>query len=168
MEITRIEPFLEYWDNIRGRTLRIARCIPADRFDWSYREDRFTCADLLRHLAAIERWMFAENVHGRPSRYPGHGKELADGPDAVFAWVDRMHGESMELFGRLSPELLARRVSTPAGIPITAWKWLRAMVEHEAHHRGQLYLYLAMLEVPTPPLYGLTSEEVRDRSDSLP
>jgi uncharacterized damage-inducible protein DinB len=40
-------------------------------------------------------------------------------------------------------------------------KWLRAMVEHEVYHRGQLYLYLGLLGVPTPPLYGLTSEQVR-------
>ena len=38
------------------------------------------------------------------------------------------------------------------------------MVEHEAHHRGQLYLMLGMLDVPTPPLFGLTSEEVLARS----
>jgi uncharacterized damage-inducible protein DinB len=38
------------------------------------------------------------------------------------------------------------------------------MVEHEVHHRGQIYLMLNMLEVPTPPLFGLTSEEVRARS----
>jgi hypothetical protein len=30
--------------------------------------------------------------------------------------------------------------------------------EHEIHHRGQIYIYLALLEVPTPPLYGLTSD----------
>jgi uncharacterized damage-inducible protein DinB len=47
---------------------------------------------------------------------------------------------------------------------IARWKWLRLMVEHEIHHRGQVYLYLAILGVPTPPLYGLTSEEVRARS----
>jgi uncharacterized damage-inducible protein DinB len=39
----------------------------------------------------------------------------------------------------------------------------RLMTEHEIHHRGQIYLYLAMLDVPTPPLYGLTSEQVRAR-----
>jgi len=48
-----------------------------------------------------------------------------------------------------------------------AWKWLRAMVEHEAHHRGQLYLMLGMIGIPTPPIFGLTSEEVRDRSVPL-
>ncbi|PYU63953.1 MAG: hypothetical protein DMG56_08020 [Acidobacteria bacterium] len=31
------------------------------------------------------------------------------------------------------------------------------MVEHEIHHRGQIHLYLGMLGVPTPPVYGLTS-----------
>lgn len=109
--------------------------------------------------------MFAENVVGRPSRYPGHGRDLADGPEEVFAYLDRMHAEAMGIFAALTSEGLAARVTTPAGTPITAWKWLRSMVEHEAHHRGQLYLYLALLEVPTPPLYGLTSEQVRERSE---
>jgi uncharacterized damage-inducible protein DinB len=38
------------------------------------------------------------------------------------------------------------------------------MVEHEAHHRGQIYLMLGMLGIPTPPLYGLTEERVRELS----
>lgn len=45
-----------------------------------------------------------------------------------------------------------------------AWKWLRAMLEHGAHHRGQLYLTLGLLGVPTPPIYGLTEPELRARS----
>ena len=35
------------------------------------------------------------------------------------------------------------------------------MVEHEIHHRGQLYMYLSLLDVKTPPIFGLTSEEVQ-------
>ena len=64
----------------------------------------------------------------------------------------------------MTPEQLAGKCLTPAGTPITTWKWLRAMVEHEAHHRGQLYLMLNLLGVRTPPLYGLTEEEVLARS----
>jgi uncharacterized damage-inducible protein DinB len=70
----------------------------------------------------------------------------------------------MEIFRRLSDEDLQKKCLTPNGTPITVWKWLRAMTEHEIHHRGQIYLYLGMLGVPTPPLYGLTSEEVLSRS----
>ncbi len=77
-----------------------------------------------------------------------------------------MHRESMQILASLSDEDLKRRCVTPGGVEISVWKWLRAMVEHEAHHRGQLYLYLGMLDVVTPPIYGLTSEEVRERSKS--
>ena len=108
--------------------------------------------------------MWAENVQLKPSRYRGHGKELADGPENVLRFFDRMHGESMEIFTRLSDDDLQKKCVTPGGAPITVWKWLRAMVEHEVHHRSQIYVYLGMLGIPTPPIYGLTSEEVRERS----
>ena len=164
MEIRTIGPFLEYYEKVRARTLRVVACIPPERFDWTYREGKFTFADLLRHLGAIERYMFAENARLRPSRYPGHGRELADGPEEVLAFLARMHAESMEIFAGLSDADLEERCMTPGGAEMAVWKWLRAMVEHEVHHRGQLYLYLSILELPTPPLYGLTSEEVSARS----
>ena len=37
-------------------------------------------------------------------------------------------------------------------------------MEHEIHHRGEIYVYLDMLGVKTPPLYGMTSEQVRELS----
>ena len=61
-------------------------------------------------------------------------------------------------------EDLARDSVTPAGTKLATWKWLRAMVEHEIHHRGQMYMMLSLCGVETPRLYGLTSEEVRDKS----
>jgi len=167
MEIRTIASFLEYWRNIRGRTRRVVECIPADRLEWSYKPGRFTLGDLARHLPAVERYMYAETVNGRPSAYHGCGPELASGKDAVLEYMDRLHAESVALFGQLSDEDLQRKCQTPAGTPITTWKWLRAMVEHEAHHRGQIYLMLGMLDVPTPPLYGLTAEQLQARSVPL-
>lgn len=164
MEQEVIASFLDYFEKIRERTMRVIRCIPPERIDWTYRQGRFTFADMIRHLGAIERYMYAENVQGNPSRYTGHGKELADGYDAVLEFINRMHAESMQIFRNLSDEDLEKRCVTPGGASIPIRKWLRAMIEHEAHHRGQIYLYLAMLDIPTPPLYGLTSEEVVERS----
>ncbi|HKG22795.1 MAG TPA: DinB family protein [Blastocatellia bacterium] len=164
MEIQTIGPFLNYFERVRGRTLKVIMRIPPERIDWTYREGKFSFADLIRHLATIERYMYAENAQLKPSLYPGHGKELADGYRNVLDFMGRMHAESMEIFSKLSDEDLKKKCVTPEGGPITVWKWLRAMVEHEVHHRGQIYLYLSLLEVPTPPIYGLTSEEVRSRS----
>jgi len=159
-----IEPFLAYFEGIRGRTLRVAAAVPPDRIEWRYKDGAFSFGDLLRHLGAIERYMFAENACGRPSAYPGHGPELAEGYDAVLAYLSRMHAESVALLRGLTPEALGALCTTPGGAQIAVWKWLRAMVEHEVHHRGQIYLMLGILGVKTPPLYGLTEEEVKARS----
>ena len=164
MELNRIEPFLEYFERLRGRTTRVAVLVPADHVEWRPRPGAFSFGDLLRHLAGIERWMFAENARGRPSRYPGHGEELAAGRDAVLGYLERLHAESVAIFRGLGPAELAARCTTPGGTALPVWKWLRAMAEHEVHHRGQIYLMLGLIGVQTPPLYGLTSEEVAARS----
>jgi uncharacterized damage-inducible protein DinB len=156
--------FLDHYEKIRGRTSRVVDCIPADRLEWTWREGKFTLGDLVRHIAAIERFMYAENVQGKPSRYSGHGRDLADGLESVRAFFDRTHAESVAIIRNLNDADFSAKSVTPAGAPITTRKWLRAMVEHEIHHRGQIYLYLSMLDIPTPPIYGLTSEQVRERS----
>ncbi len=109
--------------------------------------------------------MFAENVAGNVSRYPGHGKELADGYEAVVSHFNQMHVESVDLIRDLSDQDLQRKCETPGGAPIAVWKWLRAMIEHEVHHRGQIYMMLGMLGVETPPLWGLREEELVERSN---
>jgi len=164
MEINSIDPFLSYWESVRGRTRRVVQRIPPDEIEWSHETGRFTLGDIVRHLAAIERWMYAETVKGRPSKYAGCRRDLADGYEAVVNYLDDRHAESVEIFRTLSDADLKTKCTTPAGTHITTWKWLRAMVEHEAHHRGQIYMMLGMLGVDTPPLYGLTEEEVRART----
>ena len=164
MSNARVTELTDYIDRIRARTMRVVACIPPERVDWTYREGKFTLGDLMRHLAAVERWMFAENAQRKPSRYPGHGRELADGYDNIVAYMNRMHEESMAIFRALTDADLEAKCMTPGGTALRVGKWLRSMIEHEVHHRGQIYLYLGMLDVPTPPMYGLTEEEVKRRS----
>ena len=46
--------------------------------------------------------MYAENAARRPSRYPGHGRELAEGLPSVRAFLDRCHAETVEILRGLS------------------------------------------------------------------
>ena len=55
MEIRSIGAFLKYYENIRGRTMRVIACIPPERIEWSHHEGKFTLGDLVRHLAGTER-----------------------------------------------------------------------------------------------------------------
>ncbi|MBB4638710.1 DinB family protein [Longimicrobium terrae] len=168
MDMDSVTTLLDHLERVHQRTRRVVALIPPDDVEWSPAPGWFTFGGLVRHLAGLERWMFAENVQGRPSRYPGHGPERASGLPAVLHYYDRLHDESRAIFAALDADALQEKVSTPAGARMAVWKWLRAHVEHEAHHRGQLYLMLALRGVATPPLYGLTSEEVRARSEPAP
>ncbi|MBR9773706.1 MAG: DinB family protein [Cytophagales bacterium] len=164
MEITNINTFLDYYGKIRERTNRLIAVIPPEYMDWAYRPGKFTIADQIRHIAAIERYMFAETILGKPCCYSGCGKELADGYNEIIGYFNEKHEEALAILKKLSNDDLQRKCLTPANTPITVWKWLRAMTEHEIHHRAQLYIYLNLLDVKTPPMFGLSSEEIIQNS----
>ena len=155
--------FPRYWQSVRARTMKVAAAVPEDLIGWGPGHGAMSFGDLLRHLSMTERWMFTETALGRSSRYQSHGPEVAASKGEILELMQRCHLETVTLLERLQPEDLSRAIETPAGARIACWKWLRAMAEHEVHHRGQLYLMLRMCDVPTPPIFGLTSEELRRR-----
>jgi uncharacterized damage-inducible protein DinB len=158
------EDFLHYFEQVRERTMRTVRSIPQDKVEWTCREGDFTVGDLARHIATTERYVFAENVCGRPSRYKECGHNLADGLENVIAYMERMHAESMDIFRGMSDEDFKKKGITPDGHPVTAWRLLRAMIEHEAHHRGQIYVYLGILGADVHPLFTLNEKQLKSIS----
>ncbi len=102
MEITTIQPFLDYFERVRERTMKLVKCIPPEKLEWTYREGKFTLGDLARHLAVVERYLFAESVRGGRNSYPGCGRDLADGYENVVRFMERMHAESMAVFSKVT------------------------------------------------------------------
>jgi uncharacterized damage-inducible protein DinB len=164
METRDRDEFLSYLNKVHQRTMRVVRSIPSDKVDWQFRKGKFTIGDLVRHIAAANRYIFVEVARGGRSTYAGCGKDLAASYDEIVQFLEQSHREAVEILSQFGPDDFNRKVTTPDGASITAWKWLRSMIEHEIHHRGQIYTYLALMEVDSPPLYGLTSEQVRERS----
>jgi uncharacterized damage-inducible protein DinB len=169
MEGQSVVDFLKYWRGFRQRTRRTLAAFPIDAGPWRPADGVFCVADLARHLGRSERDFFVARICGVPSRV-ALGPEAALGREAsralagALAELDGLHEEScamlVDLEAREGSGALLRRVTTPVGAEITAWKWLRAMCEHEAHHRGQLTLYLRLLGVDPPPIFGHTAEAV--------
>ena len=163
--IEDISSFTEYWTNARARTTRVLDRLPESELEWSHAPGRFSFGDLLRHLAGIRALHVRRRTcWGRPSaiRATRHPSARAF-PAYARTWSGATPSPSPSS-AALSDADLHRKCLTPAGKPITTWKWLRSMVEHEAHHRGQLYLMASMRGVSIPPLYGLTEEQVLERS----
>src|SRR5215467_9057965 len=150
MEVTDVGSFLKYFESIRGRTMRVVKSIPAEKLEWRHCEGVFSPGDLARHIAAVERLTFGEGALGRPSLYAGCGAELADGLENVIAYMERMHAETVELLRGVD---LKKKGRSPQGVEVAPGRLLQAMIEHEIHHRGEMYVYLALLGVERPPLY---------------
>lgn len=155
-----VNAFLKQYEGIRRRTLKLIDQIKPEHLNFTYKEGKFTIADQLRHIGAIERYLFAETIAGRKNNYTGCGKEFADGLERIVSFLNQTHRESLEIFGKLTNSDLLEPCYTPTGHAIRKGKWLQLLGEHEIHHRGQIYLYLNMIDVKTPPMYGLTAEEV--------
>jgi len=157
------EEFRHYWARVRARTDAVLARVPDDRIDWSPGSGAMTFGDVIRHLALTERWLFVEVACRRPSRYESHDARWGRSAGEVRELMTRLHRESEELIAALSRVDLESSVVTPAGASMAAWKWLRAMCEHEVHHRGQLYLMLRLCGIETPPIFGMTAEAVAAR-----
>lgn len=166
MEIHSVDKFLDYFEKMRATTRRVVQVIPPDQLDWTYAPGKFTIADLVRHIAAIEREVFAELVKGRPSRYVGCGKELADGLEGILSYMDCMHQESMLIFRSLSDQDLRTKIKSLDGTEVEVASILRAAIIHEVHHRGALCVYLNSLGVQTPSILGFNEQQVIQASNA--
>jgi uncharacterized damage-inducible protein DinB len=153
MEINNVDSFLAYYEKTRQITTKVIEVIPPDQINWTYLPGKFTLADMLRHIAAIER------LNNR-SVYKGCGPELADGYENIIAYFHEMHKQSMQIFNTLTDNDLQRKITALNGKPTSIGHFLRAMLVHEIHHRGALCIYLNLLNISTPPIIGLKEEDV--------
>lgn len=160
MEVKSISNFITYYEKTRDITTRVINVIPPDKLDWAYLPGKFTLADLVRHIAAIERNVFMESIQGNKPCYTGCGKNLADGYDNIINYYNEMHRQSIEILNSLGDHDLLRNIKTLDGKDITIGNFLRALIVHEIHHRGAMCIYLNLLNIETPPIIGLKEEQV--------
>jgi len=153
--------FIRYFESIRRRTLNYARLVPPDRLGWSPGQGEFTCAHILRHILATERMFVRAALEGRWN-YEGHESEEEGGLDELLALFETVHAEVMRALAQLPDANLDAPRPGPKGDgqPVKAWRWLMAMAEHEIHHRSQLAVYLSMLGVQPPHIFGLGVEDL--------
>ena len=154
-----VKRFIDYFDGIRRRTLHFIDAIPADRIDWSPSDGEFSFGDLLRHLAATEDMFVGAVVNGK-WKYAGHKIEEKQERDVAIALLKSTHQEAMRRLSILSDSDLDESRPSLNGPEVKTWRLLMAMVEHEVHHRSQIAMYLTLIKIKPPHIYGLGVEDV--------
>lgn len=157
--IQSIDQFIAYFDGIRRRTITYIGAVPAERLDWAPRAGEFTCGDIVRHLVAAEQMFVGAVVEGRWA-YPGHAPAPQDTLESLRARLDAGHAAALAALRALDEAVLHQPRPTLHGSPVKAWRLLMAMVEHEIHHRSQLAVYLSLMGIEPPQIYGLGVEDV--------
>ena len=153
--------FIKYFDSIRRRTMNYICVVPSERLDWAPKEDEFTCADIIRHIIVTEKMFVRVATEGR-WQYESHELEREQSLDELIALLEFTHAEAMEMLKQFPDQDLNEPRFGPKGEghPLKAWRWLMVMVEHEIHHRSQLAVYLSLMGVQPPHIFGLGVEDL--------
>jgi uncharacterized damage-inducible protein DinB len=145
---------------------RVLERVPPERLDWKPHERSMTLGGLATHLANLPFWpasILREDFFDVGAPFP-------DMPPL------KSRAEILEKFDQTSSLLQERLGSTADGELLAPWQlrngetvlmeMSRAAavrswgLSHLIHHRGQLTVYLRLLDVPLPGLYGPTADEV--------
>ena len=153
---------LKEFDVEMATTRRLLERVPSDRGDWKPHEKSFP----LGHLAQLVSWMpgwITRTLHepfidlATGGRYSMESTEtLLDVFDenvkTARAALDSVRGAALdeEWSLRMGERVL---MTSPRG------ETVRSTLNHLIHHRGQLTVYLRLLDVPIPSIYGPTADE---------
>jgi uncharacterized damage-inducible protein DinB len=154
-----VSGFISYFEGIRRRTIQFIQTVPPDRIAWAPQPGEMSCGDLVRHLAAGEQMFVGAVVRGR-WLYTPPDPTSPDTLEAALADLHATHAAALEQLRALPDSTLLEPRPTLNGPPTKAWRLLMAMVEHEIHHRSQIAMYLSLMGVPPPHIYGLGVEDV--------
>lgn len=150
---SHLDPFIANWSRVHKQTTRLMKSAPNDKYDWKPEDTAMTLGGLMNHLYLSELFFVESTVTG------GFDKENRPQPvndtEALIAAFDQSHSEGVAKIASLTPEQLNETI-TPFGPEKTMPRsfLMQVMLEHEIHHRGQLYTYLRMLGCECPALFG--------------
>jgi uncharacterized damage-inducible protein DinB len=146
-------------------TKRLLERVPEDRLGWRPHPKSMTLGQLALHVATIpgdlSRLAQLDEFDASSANFEPPAPESKA---AIAAAMRKSLDEAAEYLGAVSADQadaswrLTLRGNEVFAMPRAAL--LRSlMLNHWYHHRGQLTVYLRLLDVPLPVIYGRTADE---------
>lgn len=146
-------------------TRKMLERVPLDKKDWVPHEKSMSLGRLATHVAEIPHWVsrivtfddFDFLVQGFSSHVASSQEELLkifnDKLNKAITDLETMDDPSFE------KEWIVRRgeqviYKLKKKVALRGWAF-----NHQVHHRGQLSVYLRLLDVPVPGMYGPSADE---------
>src|SRR6266404_1415805 len=160
-----LEPMLSEIREEAATTRRLLERVPADKLSWRPHPKSMSLGQLALHVAAIPGSLaklaqLDEFDASQASFEPPVPGDLTE----IHATLDQsIHSVEECLNGMSEQAALGRWRLTLHGMELfskSRIELLRSiMLNHWYHHRGQLSVYLRLLDVPVPVIYGRSADE---------
>jgi uncharacterized damage-inducible protein DinB len=156
------QAFLAELDAEMPPTRRLLERVPSAKGDWKPHPKSFSLAHLSQLVARMPGWLTHTMVQPSLdlSSAPKYSNETTE---ALVAEFDRCVTEAREVLAKAKDEDFSEPWSLTMGgrvlMTLPRLVVMRQNINHLAHHRGQLTVYLRLLDVPLPSIYGPTADE---------
>jgi uncharacterized damage-inducible protein DinB len=144
-------------------TQRVLERVPEDKLAWKPHPKSYSLGQLSLHIAAVPGGLAraaAQDTFEVPNFQQGEAKsrkELMDTFSQSLATAKQTI-QSMDDARLMGSWTMTRNGKPVMSIPRAAF--IRSiMLNHLYHHRGQLSVYLRLLDVPVPSIYGPSADE---------
>jgi uncharacterized damage-inducible protein DinB len=154
--------FIDEFDQEMATTRRMLERVPSDKAEWKPHAKSFALGHLAQLISRMPAWISGVIQHPK--------LDLSQGQGYTFETT----GTLLDGFDRNVKDARAALMSAPDEIFAESWaltmgdtvllkepkrKVVRDTINHLVHHRGQLSVYLRLLDVPVPQVYGPTADE---------
>ena len=160
--------FLTEFEHEGKTTRRVLERVPDGKFDWAPHARSMTLGKLAGHVAEIpgmgvivlsetERDVAAPDAGASRPAPPTDAAQLVKRWDENFA---RLRTLLKEAGDDAMQQMFVLRAGENVMFRLPRAQAVRTVVmNHLIHHRGQLSVYLRMLDVPVPSIYGPSADE---------
>ena len=158
---------LNAFDPIVSGCRSMLEAVPDDHLDWRPHDKSWTLGELATHVAMIPNWTVATLTMSEfdidpEGDGPPQNPELQSSAELVAA-LDRSATAAREAIEATSDETFAGpwtlKVAGEARFTLPKAAVMRSFVlDHLIHHRAQLGVYLRLLDVPVPQMFGPTAD----------
>lgn len=146
-------------------TRKLLERVPQDKFDWKPHAKSMSLGRLATHVAEIPEYL--ANVLTTPEldfSKREYKPALATSSENLLQIFDSSYNKAIEALKVTSDEAFRESWSLRNGdhviFSLPRIAALRTLgISHLIHHRGQLSVYLRLLEIPIPGMYGPSADE---------
>ncbi len=159
-----IDPLLMEFDRECSTTRKLLERVPDEKLDWKPHEKSMTLGRLAFHLASLPHWIGGSVLLDGFDLASAAPPPPPDKASEILAAFDAAVRQAKEAMAQLDDAKAMGEWKLSKG-PVTFLSMPRLalvrtiLMNHSYHHRGQLSVYLRLLNVPLPPMYGPTADE---------